>query len=472
MRNKTRARNTHLVRRLTFAIEQLEAAKDKPWLDNKNLHDFLKSCGQQARRLDRRDLGYLFFDLARRLSPKDTFAAIDAAIELRDSGKVRKALQRLDRLLLADPQNSFALHEKGVCFYVSGDVPKAREYFHKVVELNPGHDYAWMNLLRTSIAMQQYDESAALIGRLRENGKIDGKGLDMFEQLIVFLKSHGWEISSIACQNDRQVTRSDNFQQLSTNVVAAIGTAIAERKPYALIRLGDGEGALLASSTYADAPDFDALLTANRTEFLVRWFGKHARQATESVAALTGDLRTAIDDADIVGIPDGQWWRRELRLASTRGLPSLGAVLLHARTASPSQFCHHQINQVLDRYGGLDTLLNGRKNPIVVIGPHPGIDTYVRERFLAPDVRSIRIPARQADLASLPYGRDERPHYPDVFEEVCDAIAELPENSICLVGAGPLGKIYCARAKAHGHIAIDLGSVLDTWIGVSARFYV
>jgi tetratricopeptide (TPR) repeat protein len=375
-------------------------------------------------------------------------------------------------VLLTDPQNSFALHEKGVCFYVSGDVPKAKEFFHKVVELNPGHDYAWMNLLRTSIAMQQYDESAALIDRLRENGRIPSKGLDMVEQLIVFLKSHGPEISDVACQNDRQITRSDNFQELSANVAASIGAAIAERKPFSLIRLGDGEGALLANSTYSDAPQFDELLTNNRTEFLARWFGAHAGHATEAIEALTGDLRTAIDEADIVGIPDGQWWRRELRLASTRGLPSLGAVLLYARTVSADRLCHHQINQVLDRYGGLETLLNGHKNPIVVIGPHPGIDTYVRERFLVHDVRSIQVPARQADLASLPYSRDARCHYPVVFEEVCDAIAELPDNSICLVGAGPLGKIYCARAKAHGHIAIDLGSVLDTWIGVSARFYV
>jgi tetratricopeptide (TPR) repeat protein len=472
VRNKTRTRNSHIVRRISYAIEQLEAAKDKPWLDNKNLNDFLKSCGHQARKLDRRDLGYLFFDLARRLSPKDTFSAIDAAIELRDSGKVRAALQRLDKILLADPRNSLALHEKGVCFYVRGDAPKAKEFFRKVVELNPSHNFAWRNLLNTSIATQQYDESAALIGRLRDTGKLGGNTLDIFEQLIVFLKSHGPEISNITDQNDLHVTRSNNFQERAANVVAKIGTAVAERKPFSLIRLGDGEGALLARSTYPDAEQFDKLLTTNRTDFLMRWFGTHAGEPTKSIETLTRDLRTAIDDADIVGIPEGGWWRRELRLASTRGLPSLGAVLLHARTLSADRLCHHEINRLLDRNGNLDTVLSGHKRPIAVIGPHPGIDTYVRERFLVPDVRAIRIPARQADLASLPYGRDERCHYPDVFAEVCDAIAELPDNSICLVGAGPLGKIYCARAKAHGHIAIDLGSVFDTWIGVSPRFYV
>jgi tetratricopeptide (TPR) repeat protein len=465
-------RNAHLARRLTFALEQLESAKDKPWLDNKLLHDFLKSCGHQARRLDRRDLGYLFFDLARRISPKDTFCAIDAAIELRDSGKVRPALQRLDKLLETDPSNPFALHEKGVCFYVSGNVVEAKDHFRKTVELNPGHQYAWMNLLKSTIALQQYDESAALLDRLREIPNINGQWLDMLHQLIVFLNDHGPEISKIACRNDQTITKSDNFEELSANIAERIRAAIAAREPFALVRLGDGEGSLLATSIFADVPHYDQLLINNRTDFLVRWFGLNAGHAAKCIEALTGDLRRAINEADLVGIPDGQWWQRELRLASMRGLPSLGAVLLHTKSLDEDRLCHHQINQALNRYGGLETILSDDKRPVVIIGPHPGIETYVRKKFLVQNVNSIRVPARQADLAALPYRRDQRCHYPVVYTEVCRAIEDLPEPSICLVGAGSLGKIYCAKAKANGHVAIDLGSVFDSWIGVSTRFYV
>jgi tetratricopeptide (TPR) repeat protein len=471
MGDKTRAQNLRYAKRLSYSIDQLASSADKAWLEDKGLCEFLKASGERARRLDRRDLGYFFFDLARRLSPEDTWAEINACIELRDTGKVRVAARRLDRILAAQPQNQFALHEKGVCFLISGEPWKAMEIFRTVVELDPKHIFAWQNLLSTTIATGRFDEAAGFIERLRQVEQIDRGTLLRFEQLISFLENHGPEITEISNRNDLQVTKNDNFPELSTDIATRIGAAIDARRPFSLIRLGDGEGALLAHSTYPDAGGLEALLSANRDDFFARWFGVDAGQATQSIEALVRVLRETIADADLMGVPDGTWWRRELGLASPRGLPSLGTIFVHTRDFGPERLCHHQINHALNEFGGLDKLLTGAKNPIVVIGPHPELDTYVMKRFQATDVRSIRVPARQADVQSLPYRRDNRRHYPEVFEEVCATIASLPAGSICLVGAGPLGKIYCGKAKAHGHVAIDLGSVLDGWIGVTTRFY-
>lgn len=474
MRNKTRIRNSHIVRRISYAIERLDAARagDRPWLEHKGLVEFLLTSGYDARKLGRRDLAYLFFDLARRLSPKNALAEIDACIELRDAGKVGPATGRLDRVLAMEPENTLALHEKGVGLFISGEVEKAHAVFEQVVALNHRHHYAWINLLRTSIATERFDKCSDLIEHIGGMDRVDRKALASLTALIAFLERHGAEITTISEDNDRRMISTADSAAVTASVVDPIRAAIAERRPFSLIRLGDGEGALLARSVFTDPTQFEDLLTANREEFLGLWFGANAHRAAQSVETLVGDLRAAIDDADLVCIPDKSGWQRELRLASPRGVPSLGAILSHTRNWSAKRLCPQIIHLALDQSGKIDVILKGLTNPIVVIGPHPGIDAYVQKRFLTPNVRAIRIPARQADLPALSYPRDERRHFPEVFEEVCETISALPQGSICLVGAGPLGKIYCARAKAHGHVAIDLGAVLDNWMNIKSRYHV
>ena len=38
-----------------------------------------------------------------------------------------------------------------------------------------------------------------------------------------------------------------------------------------------------------------------------------------------------------------------------------------------------------------------------------------------------------------------------------------------LVGVGVLGKVYCDRIKGKGGVAIDIGSILDSWAMVPSR---
>jgi len=472
--NKADVLNPLLVQRLVHALQRLESADadSSRWLKNRSLHEFLNTCGLRSRDLGRRDLGYLFFDLAHRLSPGNAWYAINAAIELRDQGKVRVASGKLDGVLAKEPENPLALHEKAVCLMLSGETHKASQMLRRVVELDPKHRFAWMNLVKCSVATLRFDESAALIGDLRKSAVVDGGMLNLLEQLIVFVRRYHQEIANVVVEKDRR-TASGSFQDLSSRIASEVIAALDDRRPFSLIRLGDGEGALLASAVFnaeADA-DFDALLEFNRRDFLSRWFGVNADHVAKSISLVTRSLCEAVESADSLGAPDQRWWTREMALADSRGLPSLGAVFLYVRTLDSGRLCHHQINHALNEFGGLDAILTGRKNPIVVIGPHPGLEDYVRTRFCVEDVRAIRIPVRQADLPSLDYRQDQRRHFPDVYNEVCKLLEDLPAGCICLVGAGPLGKIYCSIAKKHGHVAIDLGSVMDKWANLKTRHY-
>ena len=42
---------------------------------------------------------------------------------------------------------------------------------------------------------------------------------------------------------------------------------------------------------------------------------------------------------------------------------------------------------------------------------------------------------------------------------------------MCHISAGMLAKIYCGVIRAAGGVAVDIGSVADTWAGVRSRWH-
>ena len=85
--------------------------------------------------------------------------------------------------------------------------------------------------------------------------------------------------------------------------------------------------------------------------------------------------------------------------------------------------------------------------------------------------QNIVIPPRHASLAS--FGMAEMG--PKILPEVLDeTIAKLPGDlagRLVIVGAGYAGKVIIQEAKKRGAVALDLGSILDYWIGAATRSY-
>jgi hypothetical protein len=87
-----------------------------------------------------------------------------------------------------------------------------------------------------------------------------------------------------------------------------------------------------------------------------------------------------------------------------------------------------------------------------------------------PFATSIVIPPRHASLAV--FGMEMGPKIlPEVLDET---IAQLPQDlsgRLVVVGAGFAGKVIIAEAKRRGGVALDLGSILDYWMGAATRSY-
>jgi hypothetical protein len=64
---------------------------------------------------------------------------------------------------------------------------------------------------------------------------------------------------------------------------------------------------------------------------------------------------------------------------------------------------------------------------------------------------------------------------PKILPEVLDSvISELDGDlagRLTVVGAGYAGKVIVQEAKKRGAVALDLGSILDYWVGAATRSY-
>ena len=60
----------------------------------------------------------------------------------------------------------------------------------------------------------------------------------------------------------------------------------------------------------------------------------------------------------------------------------------------------------------------------------------------------------------------ETPHWPVGFDRIRQTLVVPFKGAVFLVGAGPFGKIYCHWIKQRGGIAIDIGSIFDSWAGI------
>ncbi len=66
----------------------------------------------------------------------------------------------------------------------------------------------------------------------------------------------------------------------------------------------------------------------------------------------------------------------------------------------------------------------------------------------------------------------ETGHFPARFEQITSQLENRDiTGELFLVGAGIIGKIYCDLIKKRGGMAIDVGSMMDAWMGVRARQY-
>ena len=234
--------------------------------------------------------------------------------------------------------------------------------------------------------------------------------------------------------------------------------SIADKRPIAVVRFGEGEGRLLV----ANAEDPETLNVARR---------KIRRQTglllpDRDVLEIRRNIYAALDAADVVGIRGSASFNEEHTMWVNRIEDVFESRLALGR--SPDHVSHCLLNNWLE--AALPELLRGQEQVSVI--SCRDIAPVLQEQFAVSDVRMYQVPSQfavrdvdgnfEAELAGVPI-------WPQFIRDLQNSIVVRHPGEIFLVGAGLFGKHLCIQIREMGGIALDMGSKLDTMAGKLTR---
>lgn len=276
------------------------------------------------------------------------------------------------------------------------------------------------------------------------------------------------------------VSPTCDFQLLDdAETFARVRSAIEEREPFSLIRLGDGEAVVLS---------YDDDMWLQDIAYLHGHWGAE-RVSLRAIAEVRSGLEEAIKGADIIGVRDdivgvrapddlleqsGPDLRRivcsqfRIRPDEIENLSNIGArrvALLHRALSRISwsddqEFCSAWIHWELLASGALAEILDG-VSEVGLVTASRELEHMVSRRF---DVRTSVVLVPDKHVESPQPGV----HVPDRYRTIRPELS-FPAGTLVLVGAGIPGKVYCEWLKQAGCIAIDVGAVFDAWLGKASR---
>lgn len=264
---------------------------------------------------------------------------------------------------------------------------------------------------------------------------------------------------------------------------------INNRKPYSLVRIGEGEGCFVSYGKYlSNKSKANEVYGIVGKDIFNIWFKRNLHEfPAEDYYRLVASYRDAIKNADYVGIPSigrilfeySHFVKDVEKFGHSRGYIGIAEVLKdvnnifsHSPLVDRTIGCCDIARSLYFWQEGTESLstilpkvLYGLPS-VTVITCHFDLGARLAQRLQIGHVNVIQIPPEKGRV----YGTDldNVHHYSARYEQVlakCSAMA----GDIVLVSAGFLGKIYCSAIKEAGGIGIDIGSLADFWSGVETR---
>lgn len=235
----------------------------------------------------------------------------------------------------------------------------------------------------------------------------------------------------------------------SDAMLPEIQQRVKDKVPSCITRYGDGEAIVL--NGFEDLHNLKYVFKRQLGEIPL----------VEHIEEIRNNLLYAYGESDIIGVPIGKrihdpesYWYRAMEILVSK----LGPGILDQKQLTTTDFHSHFLDK-----GYYDQLLTGVDTLCYVSCRN--LDDAFKSRYGIKNVYSYII---APEIKFSPYEGEK--HYPDQFNKVRRWVTKVPvEGTICLVGAGVIGKIYCAWFKEYGGIGIDVGSCFDQWAGLVTR---
>ena len=229
-------------------------------------------------------------------------------------------------------------------------------------------------------------------------------------------------------------------------------------------RLGDGEGAFMRGFRIdADVRDLAVHESIQR-----QWWNTSLLEDRKT--ALVHQFRSSLSQADIIGLPPK--WRMNQPFRGNDGETMLTNLLQTFQDVE--EVC--QIEQVTLTSAHANTdlqkwnlwrLVFNATDRVGFISCHD-IEGVLRENFSLETSQKIIVPGEYKFQEMFGDGRGLS--LIDRHDDVMESIRVDP-GEVWLISAGFLGKLYAARVRQLGGIALDIGALSDYWVGHVTRDY-
>ncbi len=223
---------------------------------------------------------------------------------------------------------------------------------------------------------------------------------------------------------------------------------IVNKKPFSHIRFGDGGIKFLHSVLFDDKKQLAIIikkegLPSTAIDQIFELWGYFARRA------------------DFIDTPEvyfnGKFWPR--MRTPTKGMTEqtekrllMWKDLYHRAEFDNENYCNPESNYLMvlkrDRMPNLLNIMGGRRVCIITAKP---------------EVKQV-LPDYNVDIIEI-VGHYEN-QYKNSFNDVTSIIrAEAKKYDLWLIAAGELGRIYTGMIKEHGGRAVDIGFIIEFWLG-------
>jgi len=392
------------------------------------------------------------------------FELTQAAVWCKEAGSVSSAKTLLARAIEKEPDCVAAHYEIAVILRLEGKHLEALSSLQAAREAAPDDIRVAAFCAHLLYAIGAWEDATKILCGTPARSAEQQHDIDVLSQFGHYIRHFPRDR---AVYNLMQIKLQRPYLSVE-GVAGKIRAAVAAKRPFALIRMGDGEGAF-ANLGGQDESRYAALYGQNRQDFVRMWWGQQADRYVLGFDPIGHKVMDLTSECDIVGVPYESWLRHEYSIASTRGIPGLSNIhrfFLADKNVGPESFCSQHIHIELHTAGLLDEFLRGTKQ-IGLISCRSDLPSLLSTHFGIEDVDFYQIPGEQN------YGQcDENfrdAHFPDTFRILQNDLSRDHHGRLFLVAGGVLGKYYVQTIKSYGGIAIDIGSLADGWCGINTR---
>ncbi len=227
---------------------------------------------------------------------------------------------------------------------------------------------------------------------------------------------------------------------------------IDARQPFSAMRLDEAESRFLC---YA-SPRAHLLLRPHEASTMAdaswqAWTGEIVASVGETRIALLGrDVLHAIDQADVLCIADS-----EVMSLDNYHFGFLAEVQRLVLRNDGRYYASSRVLPVLHEIYPFFRPLLADQPFLGVVSPYPDLADKLARFAGIPEATSYLVPETGASAAG---------YFPDEHQHKLESLVVPFLGAVFLVSAGVLGKLWCARIKTLGGIAIEIGDLARRWV--------